>query len=116
VPLRTWSRGQYAPAAKRQWPCKVWKHYYAMPASIWSDDMIQAIPDASGVLLVTRDLRYRDGGSVQVLRRAIPDRKAPTIGPGDVFDIARLASLRYWSLVRELDRIDKPNPTTQEIA
>lgn len=116
VPYRPWSRGQYVPAAKRQWPSKVWKHYYAMPEAIWSDDMIQAIPDASGILLVTRDLRYRDGGSVTCLRRAVPDRKAQAIGPGDVLDIARLSSLRYWSLVREQSRIDRLNPTTQEIA
>jgi len=99
TPYRPWSHPDFG--RKRQWPNKVWKHYYAMPEELWKDGLAQFIPDPSGVLLVRRDARYRNGAQVNVLRRAVPDRQATAIGDGDVLDIARLLNFRYWALVRK---------------
>lgn len=83
------------PDVARPWPQKVWKHYYALPAEIWSDDLLDALPSkASGVLL----LNGKKDGSVVVTcrRRATPDRAATTLTAAQALDIARLANLRMW--------------------
>lgn len=85
----------------RQWPPRVWKHYYAMPAEIWRDDLMAALPSPkSGVLL----LHARDGGRLDVVcrRRATPDRNAQRLSAEQAMDIARLANIRMWAArVRE---------------
>jgi len=83
------------PDVARPWPPKVWKHYYALPAEIWSDDLLSDLPSrASGVLL----LHGKKDGRVVVecRRRATPDRAATTLTAEQVLDIARLANLRMW--------------------
>ena len=83
------------PDVARPWPPKVWKHYYALPAEIWSDDLLDALPSkASGVLL----LNGKKDGRVVVTcrRRATPDRAATTLTAAQALDIARLANLRMW--------------------
>lgn len=97
--MRHWARPDFG--RKRQWPNKVWKHYYAIPFELYKDDLTQFIPDPSGIITVNPDTRYRNGAQVVVRRRAVPDRQAPAIGDGDVLDIARLLNFRYWSLVRK---------------
>lgn len=99
VPVRYWARHNFG--RKRQWPDKVWKHYYAMPLEMYREDLAQFIPDPSGIITVRKNENYRNGAQVVVRRRAVPDRKAPAIGDGDVLDIARLLAFRYWSLVRK---------------
>ncbi len=111
---RPWARHSYNPPRKREWPNGVWKHYYALPVEIWKEELLQCIPDASGVILVRKDERYRNGAYVKVLRRAVPDRKAKGIGDGDVLDIARLLNFRYWSLVRSRKGIDRDHQPNQE--
>jgi len=91
---RPWSRRGPGP---RRWPDKVWKHYYAVDASIWHPDLLASISDASGVILVKPDARFRGGLQIEPIRRAIPCREAQPITPADAIDIARLASLRMWS-------------------
>ena len=63
----------------RTWPPKVWKHYYAMPADIWSDDLLGSLGSpASGVLLLA------DAGGelrIRVRRPAKPCRGAEPISP-----------------------------------
>lgn len=78
----------------RQWPPKVWKHYYAMPAEIWQDALFAALPSPrSGVILLSE----RHGQlRVHVERRAQPNRDAEQITPAAAIDIARLANLRMW--------------------
>ena len=80
----------------RTWPPKVWKHYYAMPADIWSDDLLGSLGSpASGVLLLA------DAGGelrIRVRRPAKPCRGAEPISPAAAVDIARLASLRMGRL------------------
>lgn len=106
---RQW--GRYNPATQaydkppdipREWPPKVWKHYYALPAEIWRDDLIEAMPSRkSGVLLLSQ----KPGEFVQVKchRRATPCRDATRLTASNVMDIARLANLRMWDAYRDAD-------------
>ena len=97
---RPWSR-RAEPKVKRQWPDKVWKHYYAMPKEIWDAKLLLEINPASGVLLLERDGRCSGGVRISVVRKATPDRLAKPINPADAIDIARLASLRMWAALKE---------------
>lgn len=79
----------------REWPPKAWKHYYCLPADIWSDDLLDALPSSrSGVILLEHD---RHGGLRHNLkRRAQPNKDAKPVPPEQAVNIARLASLRMW--------------------
>lgn len=82
----------------KQWPHRVWKHYYAMPADIWTDDLIECLPSGkSGVIL----LRWQESSATPVVatvvRRATPNRDAVKLTPEQVIDVARLANLRMWN-------------------
>jgi hypothetical protein len=84
------------PRVPRAWPPKVWKHYFALPASIWDDSLYAALPSpTSGVLLVS-DQPGRRELAVRSIRRAKPNRDADRISPAAAVDIARLANLRMW--------------------
>lgn len=92
------------PRRPRQWPARVWKHYYCLPRAIWAPELLPAINPVSGILLIQdRD----DGILLRVERRAKPDTKADRITPEDAIDIARLASLRMWDAYDELDRLKR---------
>ena len=110
---RQW--GLYSPATQsydkppdilREWPPKVWKHYYALPADIWRDDLIAALPSPkSGVLLLT----HKPGEFIRIKceRRATPNRDATRLTAANVMDIARLANLRMWDAYRDNERLAK---------
>ena len=86
--------GAPAPDMLREWPPKVWKHYYAMPLEIWQQALFDSLPSpSSGVLLLTER-----GGTVHVHceRRAKPDKDARVLTAAEAVDIARLANLRMW--------------------
>lgn len=87
---------------RREWPRRVWKHYFAMPEAIWSPELADSLPShASGVIL----LRDRNGvKSWRVERRAKPNRDAEKISAADAIDIARLAGLRMWDALDSLAR------------
>lgn len=86
----------------RLWPDKVWKHYYALPASVWDDKLFENIPPNSGVLV----LHERRGVvACSAYRRAKPCADAAPIAPATCLDIARLCSLRYWELLGGRDRV-----------
>lgn len=90
-----------------EWPRKVWKHYYAMPAEIWKPELLDALPSPkSGVLL----LRRQERGFpvvVQCERRAIPNKDADRLQLPQVMDVARLANLRMWDAYRDVERLGK---------
>jgi hypothetical protein len=96
--------GPPAPDVKLSWPPKIWKHYYAMPAEIWTDDLKESMAsDKSGVLLLRKN---REGQpAVRVVRPAKPIRDAEKIGADMAINIARLASLRMWDAKIELDEL-----------
>lgn len=82
----------------RPHPPKVWKHYYALPQSIWKPELIDTLPSkASGVLLLREPRSKWDPPVViKVERRATPAMDAYRLKPEQVMDIARLANLRMW--------------------
>lgn len=93
--------GQVRP--RRQWPRGIWKHYYCLPAEIWTDDLLPDLGSpASGILLLRED---RDGRVVvDVRRKARTCREAKVLTPRQCVDIARLANLRMWDAYRDRDR------------
>ncbi len=89
----------------KAWPDKVWKHYYAMPADIWKPELATNMPATSGVILCKP---MRDVGPdfyVRVEKRAKPNRDAARIGHADAIDIARLANLRMWDALADVERV-----------
>ena len=93
------------PRRTREWPRRVWKHYYAAPAAVWRAGVPAELPPASGLLSLepwTDD--YGDNRVlVHCLRRARPNTKADRISAEDAIDIARLASLRMWDALAAVD-------------
>jgi hypothetical protein len=82
------------PPHHRQWPPKVWKHYVAMPADVWRDNLLDFMPSAASGLLLLTDRNGRV--EVRCERRSTPNRDAARISPAACIDIARLANLRMW--------------------
>lgn len=81
----------------RDWPPKVWKHYYALPAEIWDDGLLDCLPSKnSGVLLLSNDHERSDEIRIACRRGAKAQRDAVQISDASVIQIARLASLRMW--------------------
>lgn len=79
----------------RQWPQKVWKHYYCMPEKIWSPVLFDCIAPVSGVLLI-REREQIGDWYIRCARPAKPNRDADRLSAEAAIDIARLASLRMW--------------------
>jgi hypothetical protein len=98
------AHGPEAPAIRNDWPTRVWKHYYAMPAEIWKPELLDCLPSPkSGVILMREQ---RGGGAIavaEVVRRATPNKDADRITAEDVIDIARLANLRMWDAYQQRD-------------
>lgn len=86
--------------AARLWPPRVWKHYFCLPASIWSEDLLACLPSpACGVITVKWHRCHPSSVPfvvARVARRATPCRDAKPISAADALDIARLAGLRMW--------------------
>jgi hypothetical protein len=78
---------------RRDWPARVWKHYYCVPKAIWKTELYDSMNAASGLLLIQDRV---DGILVTCERRAKPDRGADILSAENVLDIARLANLRMW--------------------
>lgn len=100
----------------RQWPRRIWKHYYAMPKELWDDSLAASICDSSGVILLSRGRGYWKHSepviSATVHRQAIANPEAYTLKSEDVVNIARLASLRMWDALKELERSRQCSPTS----
>ncbi|EHK65276.1 hypothetical protein [Achromobacter arsenitoxydans] len=107
-PERIYRPARYKSTPK-DWPRKVWKHYYALPKEIWHPDLLAALPSAkSGVLLLDRGGYPRPVGDamrVECVRRASPNREATPVTPAAAVDIARLASLRMWDAFARLEQM-----------
>lgn len=95
-------RREQPPPVPRDWPRNVWKHYYAVAAPIWRDDLLEHCQPKSGVVTV----ELRPDGSlrhIDVKRRCVANRNDTPLKPDVIVDIARLASLRMWDAYREID-------------
>jgi hypothetical protein len=100
-----WRFGQPEPErTARQHPPKVWKHYYALPAEIWSDSLFEFLPSPASGVLVVSEQRGTDTLAVRCMRRATPCRDADRLTPAQAVDIARLANLRMWEAYERQER------------
>lgn len=102
------TRGRVESASPRDWPPKVWKHYYALPEEIWTPDLAEAMPSTtSGVLLLRQGRGFGRHSEppvvVKCIRRACPNKHAHRLEPEQVMDIARLANLRMWEAYHQRD-------------
>ena len=103
------SDGKYEPPPRepRTWPTKVWKHYYALPASIYRQELLDALPSpASGVIKLSAVRHHENSVPVVyavVQRRAKPNPQADRLKPEQVADIARLATLRLWDALSTIE-------------
>lgn len=98
----SWVAGEQPVPIARQWPARVWKHYYCMPADIWKPELLAAMASPkSGVLLLRRT--KSDAVIVDVERRAVANRDARKLDAVEILDIARLASLRLWDAYKTRD-------------
>ncbi len=93
------------PRQRRDWPQKVWKHYYAMPAEIWRIELLDEIPKTSGIILCRPWRNSEIKFTAHVERRSKPCRDAARITAVDAVDIARLANLRMWDALADLERV-----------
>lgn len=84
-------------ASPREWPQKVWKHYYALPADIWREDLLAQMPSqASGVILLDAGKPPHPEILANVVKRAKPNPRAHVVTESECLGIARLANLRMW--------------------
>jgi len=86
------------PKIPRAYPRHVWKHYYAMPESIWKPELLEFVQPISGVLLISDDKR------VKSIKRCKPNLKAPLMDAHDLMLIARLCSYRMWDAYGHLEK------------
>jgi hypothetical protein len=91
------------PATEKQWPRRIWKHYYCLPAAIWKPELLDAIPKASGVLLLEGEGHT---AQIRVARKVTACRDAKPIDARDAISIARLAGLRMWDALQTIERIE----------
>ena len=91
------------PSQLREWPPKIWKHYYVMPAKVWDDSLYAAIPPTSGVVLIKEYPHTKTKLLMEVKRRATPNRKAPKITPQEAFHVGRLCNLRMWDRIMTVE-------------
>lgn len=94
-----------SPRSPLEWPPRVWKHYYALPADIWDDSLRDSLPSVRSGILVLREQRGTATLAVECVRRATPNRDAAVLKPEAVVDIARLANLRMWDAYQTIDQL-----------
>jgi hypothetical protein len=108
-----WERHGWKHSADRaavQWPQRVWKHYYAMPHTMWKPELAEFCNPQSGIITVAvvdqrvvpenRHLLEDRPPRVwahTVIRRAKSNPSYEPISTPDLRKIAHLASCRMWS-------------------
>jgi hypothetical protein len=93
----------------RDWPVRVWKHYYAISADVWTPELLAYCRPKSGVLVVTATGKTPTTWSVQCVRRSKPNPDAQPIGLAELAQITRLATLRMWDAYsREFEKSMPP--------
>ncbi|WAC75346.1 hypothetical protein OU995_11870 [Roseateles sp. SL47] len=102
------------PQAPRQWPPKVWKHYFAMPASIWKPDLEEFLPSPACGVIVLHDKRQQI--VAEVVRRATPNAAAEKIDGRACVDLARLAGIRMWEALAQRQAANDAAVRSQEEA
>lgn len=92
---------------RREWPIRVWKHYYALPREIWRDGLEAEISPKSGILLFTQgeDIGDRPVVHMSVHRQAKPRKDAKPIDAGEAIEVAKLCNARMWAAYASVERM-----------
>lgn len=92
---------------RREWPIRVWKHYYALPREIWKDGLEAEISPKSGILLFTQgeDIGDRPVVHMSVHRQAKPRKDAKPIDAGEAIEVAKLCNARMWAAYASVERM-----------
>ena len=103
------AHGPARPRMPREWPRKVWKHYYALPADLWKPELLACLPTPrSGVLLLKQGRGFDSVGNplldVHCERRSQPCKDADKLTAEQALDVARLANLRMWDAYGRLHK------------
>lgn len=116
--LHGWRSPKPGEQQRIDWPQNVWKHYYAMPISLWKPELAELCNPKSGVIVVdVCHPNVREFGSEksvalkarrspglwyhQVVKRAKPNPNYEPISTADLRKIAYLASCRMWNAYAE---------------
>jgi hypothetical protein len=119
-------RGEHGPPMPkhlpREWPQKVWKHYYALPHSLWKPELAKFCKPTSGIILVdycdpitglSESYRAKKANKSpalwwhKVVKRAKPNPDYLPLGPREVRKLAYLASVRMWEAYWQLERMQR---------
>jgi hypothetical protein len=95
-PPSEWIDGRIVrpPATHRDWPPRVWRHYYVVPAEIWRPDLAPALGSPKSGVLTIAD--HRGSPILTSVRRAHSNPDARKLTAVEMLDVARLANLRMW--------------------
>lgn len=97
---KKWDPWEYA--TPNEWPPKVWKHFYCLPADLWVPSLADCLPSTqSGVLGIRKTGPTRF--AFTSIRPARANKEAHALKPGDAINIARLANLRMWDAYAQLE-------------
>lgn len=86
---------------RKDWPDKVWKHIYVMPEEVWNRDLLEHIPEKSGVVLIYGSYKRP---FFQEVRRPVINKNAIVLTDRQVMDIARLANIRMWQTYHDIEK------------
>lgn len=91
----------------REWPVRIWKHYYALPAEIWTPELEKEVSPKSGIMLLSE--RYteqqlkgwdvKQAVNLRIHRQAKPNKDAKPISATDAIDVAKLCNARMWAVL-----------------
>ncbi len=87
----------------REWPVKIWKHYYCLPQEVWKDDLAAEVSPKSGIMLLSHDQYGRVALSIH--RQAKPNKDAKPISANEAIEVARLCNARMWGAFGAVDRM-----------
>jgi hypothetical protein len=104
----SWPQGMDRPAIPREWPRRIWKHYYCIAEPIWKPELLEFVGKRSGVftIRIDRDESGREwykGITVRKRCQANPDAKRAT--PEEIVKLAYLANVRMHEAYRRLDEM-----------
>ena len=94
-------KSDYSKRRNREFPKSIWKHYFAMPETIYDDSLIEFLPSKNCGILLFRENEY---GRIfwKLQKRAIANKEAQSISAENCLDIARLANLRMWNALSKI--------------
>jgi hypothetical protein len=79
---------------------RIREFYFAIPDYL--QDSIEFIPKHAGIIVVNRVYNYGDHVYCRIIRDAEVNKKCTKFTEAEMFNIARLGTMRIWSLKRKI--------------